>query len=181
MDSAGDLEQRKAVLDAAERGLALLGDQAVSDEWPADERAALADERDTLADENDVVAVALDGRADRRDFDAALRQAETDVRVKNGSATDPRADTSSFGTYMAALDRKGTVADRKSSASDRKRSAADRKTAAGARRRAAVDRDEAGAERARIEMLQQGPGVRPAAVEGALAARRDRRRRAAGA
>jgi hypothetical protein len=172
MDSGGDLEQRKAMLDAAERGLALLGEKAVSEEWTADERAALADERDTVADENDVVAVALDGRADRRDFDAALRQAETDLRTKNGVASQPPADSSSFGTYMAALDRKGTVADRKSSASDRKRSAADRKTAAGARRRAAVDRDEAGAERAKIE---EGAAARPTAVSD-LAARRDRRR-----
>ena len=180
MDGPGDLEQRKAMLDATERRLALLGEKAVSEEWPADERAALADERDTVADENDVVAVALDGRADRRDFDAALRQAETDIRTKDGSATDPPADTSTFGTYMAALDRKGTVADRKSSASDRKRSAADRKIAAGARRRAADDRDEAGAERAKIE-LPQVPGGRPEAARGDLAAHRDRRRRAAGA
>src|SRR5665213_2004793 len=132
MDGPGDLEQRKAMLDAAERGLALLGEKAVTEEWPADERAALADERDTVADENDVVAVALDGRADRRDFDAALRQAETDLRTKNGAVVEPPADNSSFGVYMAALDRKGTVADRKSSASDRKRSAADRKSASGA-------------------------------------------------
>jgi hypothetical protein len=174
MDGLGDLEQRKAMLDAAERGLALLGEKARTEEWPADERAALADERDTVADENDVVAVALDGRADRRDFDAALRQAETDLRAQNGPAAEPPADSSSFGVYMAALDRKGTVADRKSSASDRKRSAADRKTAAGARRRAAVDRDEAGAERAKIEEAPT-PDVLPEAG-GELAARRERRR-----
>jgi hypothetical protein len=179
MDGPGDLEQRKAMLDAAERGLALLGEKAVSEEWPADERAALADERDTVADENDVVAGALDGRADRRDFDAALRQAETDLRAKNGVVPEPPADNSSFGVYMAALDRKGTVADRKSSASDRKRSAADRKTAAGARRRAADDRDEAGVERAKAE--GSPIPVAPAeAVVGELAALRDRRR-AAGA
>jgi hypothetical protein len=151
MDSVGDLEHRKALLDAAERGLGLLGEKAITEEWPADERAALADERDTVADENDVVAMALDSRADRRDFDAAMRQAETDVRTKTGAAAEPPADTSSFGVYMAALDRKGTVADRKSSASDRKRSAADRKIAAGARRRAADDRDEAGADRAKTD------------------------------
>ena len=177
MDGAGDLEQRKAMLDAAERGLALLGEKSVTEEWPADERAALADERDTLADENDVVAVALDGRADRRDFDAAMRQAETDLRTKNGAAAEPPADTSSFGVYMAALDRKGTVADRKSSASDRKRSAADRKTAAGARRRAADDRDEAGVERAKAEGLP-APNAVPDAAGGDLAARRQRRRAA---
>jgi hypothetical protein len=177
MDGPGDLEQRKAMLDAAERGLGLLGEKAVIEEWPADERAALADERDTVADENDVVAVALDGRADRRDFDAAMRQAETDLRAKNGAAAEPPADTSSFGVYMAALDRKGTVADRKSSASDRKRSAADRKIAAGARRRAADDRDEAGVERARIER-SPAPVVLPEAVGGELAARRERRRTA---
>ncbi len=180
MDGPGDLEQRKAMLDAAERGLALLSEKAVTEEWPADERAALADERDTVADENDVVAFALDGRANRRDFDAALRQAETDLRAKNGTAAEPPADTSSFGTYMAALDRKGTVADRKSSASDRKRSAADRKIAAGARRRAADDRDEAGAERAKID-LSRAPDVLPKVAAGDLAAHRDRRRRAAGA
>src|SRR5471032_1776132 len=95
MDGPGDLEQRKAMLDAAERGLGLLGEKAVIEEWPADERAALADERDTVADENDVVAGALDGRADRRDFDAALRQAETDLRTKNGTTTEPPVDTSS--------------------------------------------------------------------------------------
>jgi hypothetical protein len=176
MDSPGDLEQRKAMLDAAERGLALLGEQALTEEWPADERAALADERDTVADENDVVAVALDGRADRRDFDAALRHAEMDSQVRKGGVTAPPEDSPSFGAYMAALDRKGTVADRKSSASDRKRSAADRKTAAGARRRAAVDRDEAGIERARIE---EGAAEQPKPVS-ELAARRERRR-AAGA
>jgi hypothetical protein len=180
MSGAGDLEQRKAMLDATERGLALLSEKAVSEEWPADERAALADERDTVADENDVVAGALDGRADRRDFDAALRQAETDLRTKNGTTTEPPVDTSSFGTYMAALDRKGTVADRKSSASDRKRSAADRKIAAGARRRAADDRDEAGAERAKIEGSPV-PDVVPQPAPGDLAAHRDRRRRATGA
>jgi hypothetical protein len=169
MDGVGGLEQRKAMLDAAERGLALLGEKAVTEKWPPDERAALADERDTVADENDVVAVALDGRADRRDFDAALRQVETDVRATKGA--DPPADSSSFNTYMAALDRKGAVADRKSSASDRKRSAADRKTAAGARRRAAVDRDEAGVERAKAEP----PGATPADP---LTVRRERRRRA---
>jgi hypothetical protein len=119
MDGVGDLEQRKAVLDVAERGLALLSEKAVTEEWPADERAALADERDSVADENDIVAVALDRRADRRDFDAALRQAETDLRL-SGAALAATADTSPFGTYMADLDRKGTVADRKSSASDRK-------------------------------------------------------------
>jgi hypothetical protein len=175
MDGTGDLEQRKAMLDAAERGLALLGDKAVTEEWPADERAALADERDTIADENDVVAVALDGRADRRDFDAAMRQAETDLRTTNGAATEPPANTSSFGVYMADLDRKGTVADRKSSASDRKRSAADRKTAAGARRRAADDRDEAGAERAKAEG-SPAPDPEPDVSGGELAAHRDRRR-----
>src|SRR5471030_2622466 len=98
MDGPSDLEQRKASLDAAERGLALLGEKAVTEKWSADERAALADERDTVADENDVVAVALDGRAERRDFDAALRQAETDLRTNNGTPTEPPADTSSFGT-----------------------------------------------------------------------------------
>jgi hypothetical protein len=175
MDQLGDLEQRKAMLDAAERGLALLGEKAVTEEWPADERAALADERDTVADENDVVAVALDGRADRRDFDAALRQAETDLRTSSGAAAHPLADTSSFGIYMAALDRKGTVADRKSSASDRKRSAADRKSAASARRRAAVDRDEAGLERAKVES-PEAPTALPVATD--LTARRDRRRAA---
>jgi hypothetical protein len=175
MDGPGDLEQRKAMLDAAERGLALLGEKAITEEWPADERAALADERDTVADENDVVAVALDGRADRRDFDAAMRQAETDLRATNGATAQNPADTSSFGTYMAALDRKGTVADRKSSASDRKRSAADRKSAAGARRRAADDRDEAGAERAKTEGLPT-PAAPPEVAE--LAAHRDRRRAA---
>jgi hypothetical protein len=175
MDGAGDLEQRKAMLDAAERGLALLGEKAVTEEWPADERAALADERDTVADENDVVAVALDGRADRRDFDAAMRQAETDLRATTGSPTEPPVDSSSFGIYMAALDRKGTVADRKSSASDRKRSAADRKIAAGARRRAADDRDEAGVERAKAEGAP-APEVPPDAGGGELAAHRDRRR-----
>lgn len=175
MDGPGDLEQRKAMLDAAERGLALLGDKAVTEEWPADERAALADERDTLADENDVVAVALDGRADRRDFDAAMRQAETDMRTKNGVLTEPPADTSSFGVYMAALDRKGTVADRKSSASDRKRSAADRKIAAGARRRAADDRDEAGADRAKIDGAPAAQ-VPSDDLGSELAARRERRR-----
>lgn len=180
MDGPGDLEQRKAMLDAAERGLALLGEKAVTEKWPADERAALADERDTVADENDLVAVALDGRADRRDFDAALRQAETDVRANSGVATVPPADNSSFGTYMAALDRKGTVADRKSSASDRKRSAADRKIAAGARRRAADDRDEAGAERAKVDVAPV-PEVGSVAVPGDLAAHRDRRRRTTGA
>ena len=90
---------------------------------------------------------------------------------------EPPADNSSFGAYMAALDRKGTVADRKSSASDRKRSAADRKTAAGARRRAAVDRDEAGVERAKIEECTQRCSQ---SHVGELAARRERRR-AAGA
>jgi hypothetical protein len=177
MDGPGDLEQRKAMLDATERGLALLGEKAVSEEWPADERAALADERDTVADENDVVAVALDGRADRRDFDAAMRQAETDLRTKNGAATEPPADNSSFGVYMAALDRKGTVADRKSSASDRKRSAADRKIAAGARRRAADDRDEAGVERAKVEG-SPAPDAMPEDVGSELAAHRERRRSA---
>jgi len=181
MDGAGDLEHRKAMLDATERGLALLGEKAVSEEWPADERAALADERDAIADENDVVAGALDGRADRRDFDAALRQAEIDLRAKNGALAEPPADTSSFGVYLAALDRKGTVADRKSSASDRKRSAADRKIAAGARRRAADDRDEAGVERAKIEVSQVVPGVPPEAAASDLTAHRNRRRRAAGA
>jgi hypothetical protein len=164
MDGPGDLEQRKAMLDAAERGLALLGEKAVSEEWPADERAALADERDTVADENDVVAGALDGRADRRDFDAALRLAEMDSQGSKGAVTTAPEDSPSFGAYMAALDRKGTVADRKSSASDRKRSAADRKTAAGARRRAAVDRDEAGRERAKVD--PQPAGVLPAPVDG---------------
>ncbi len=171
MDGVGDLEQRKAMIDAAERGLALLGEKAIAEEWPADERAALSDERDTVADENDAVALALDGRADRRDFDAALRQAGTDLRAMEGAAADPPTD-SSFDTYMATLDRKGTVADRKSSASDRKRSAADRKTAAGARRRAAGDRDEAGRERAKAEL--------PEAAVADLTARR-RQRRAAGA
>jgi hypothetical protein len=180
MDGAGDLEQRKAMLDAAERGLALLGDKAVSEEWPADERAALADERDTVADENDVIAVALDGRANRRDFDAALRQAEIDLRANNGAAAEPAADTSSFGTYMAALDRKGTVADRLSSASDRQRSAADRKTAAGARRRAAVDRDEAGLERAKVEE-PEAAGAPAEAAPDDLTTRRELRRKAAGA
>jgi len=179
MDGTADLDQRKALLEAAERGLALLGEKAVTEEWPADERAALADERDNVADENDVVAVALDGRADRRDFDAALRQAETDQRASGQSATENPAGSSPYGTYMAALDRLGTVADRKSSASDRKRSAADRKTAAGARRRAAVDRDEAGAERAKVEDRGAGAGV-PGVGGGELAARRERRR-AAGA
>jgi hypothetical protein len=178
MDEPGDLEQRKAMLDAAERGLALLGEKAITEQWPADERAALADERDTVADENDVVAGALDGRADRRDFDAGLRQAETDLRAKNGEVAEPPADNSSFGVYMAALDRKGTVADRKSSASDRKRSAADRKTAAGARRRAADDRDEAGVERAKADGSPT-PEAPPAPASD-LAAHRDRRR-AAGA
>ena len=179
MDGAGDLEQRKAMLDAAERGLALLGEKAVTEEWTADERAALADERDAVADENDAVAVALDGRADRRDFDAALRQAEADLHVKNGIAGEPPADNSSFGVYMAALDRKGTVADRKSSASDRKRSAADRKTAAGARRRAADDRDDAGVVRAKVEAAST-PEAKAEDTGNELAARRERRR-AAGA
>jgi len=179
MDGPGDLEQRKAMLDAAERGLALLGEKAITEEWPADERAALADERDVVADENDVVAGALDGRADRRDFDAALRQAETDQRAKYGGLAEPPAENSPFGVYMAALDRKGTVADRKSSASDRKRSAGDRKTAAGARRRAADDRDEAGVERAKADgsPIAEAP---PEPVASDLAAHRDRRR-AAGA
>ena len=160
------------MLDAAERGLAHVGEKAVFEEWPADERAALADERDTVADENDVVAVALDGRADRRDFDAALRQAETDSRTRNGEAADPPADNSSFGTYMAALDRKGSVADRKSSASDRKRSAADRKTAAGARRRAAATATRRASSGPRVE--GEAAAVTPDASE--LAQRRERRR-----
>jgi hypothetical protein len=165
------------MLDAAERGLALLGEKAVTEEWPADERAALADERDSVADENDVVAGALDGRADRRDFDAALRQAETDLRAQNPVVPEPPADNSSFGVYMADLDRKGTLADRLSSASDRKRSAADRKTAAGARRRAADDRDEAGVERAKAEGSPPPAAPLHAAVA-ELAAHRDRRRSA---
>ncbi len=146
-----ELVERQTSLEEAQRDLSALADQAITDSWPPDERAALADARDAVADEVDEAAATFDDRARRRDEDAMSRQVATTLRRDRDLGEQSASDDAAYDRYMGARDREGTAADRAGAAADRVRSATRRHNARDARRRSAADRDEAAAARASLE------------------------------